>query len=134
MSTRVRSFLFLSGLFIFFAWGFRLYILSVRWETDPSRFSALFLGLIAVGVGLFLVRVGLLGNRAGPRHYRGLTAVSLLIITFWGYRLARLVLYPTIDPNPRAHLHLSVTFLVVGCMLLAVGIKGRRVGEADPKP
>lgn len=124
MSTRVKLFLFLSGCWIFFAFGFRLYILYVRWETDPFRLSALVFALIFILIGTFLIRMGCFGGRAEKRHYRVLFSTALFIVGFWAYRFARLVLDPQIDPNPRAHLHLSATFLAIGFLLLIIGLKG----------
>ncbi len=126
MSKRTRLFIFLAGLWIFFAFGFRLYILFVRWETDPTRLKTLAVALIFVAIGGFLIQIARLKDRAGKQHYLTLSSAAFFMILYWGNRLFSLLLYPTIDPNPRAHLHLSVTFLVVGFVLLSVGFKGWR--------
>ncbi|MBI3598921.1 MAG: hypothetical protein HY201_05705, partial [Nitrospirae bacterium] len=109
---------------IFFAWGFRLYILTVRWGTDPFRAWTIFFALIFVLIGLFLIWFGKAGSMAKKKNYTQLSYASLFMILFWTHRLANLVLYPDIDPNPRAHLHLSVIFIVIGAFLLAVGRNG----------
>ncbi len=126
MSRWVKPFLFLAGGWIFFAWGFRLYILSVRWETDPSPAPTLVFGLFYLAMGGFFVYLGRLGNRASLRHYTGLIGAAIFMIGYWAVRLTRFLLYPDVDPNPRSHLHLTVTFLVVGILLLVIGIKGRK--------
>jgi hypothetical protein len=121
MSLKVRAFLILSGLFIFFAWGFRLYILTVRWRTDPFRVWTISFAFIYLLIGLFLIWFGRLGSIANKRNYTQLRCIAIFIISYWAYRLANLVLYRDIDPNPRAHLHLSVTFIVIGTVLFAIG-------------
>jgi uncharacterized protein (DUF486 family) len=124
MSLKARLFLLLSGCFIFFAWGFRLYVLTIRWETDPFRVWTISFATIFVLIGLFLIGLAKLGSTASHKNYTQLISVSVFMIGYWVYRLANLLLYPDIDPNPRAHLHLSVTFMVIGAVLLAIGWKG----------
>jgi hypothetical protein len=131
MSRWIKRFLFLSGFWIFFSWGFRLYILWVRWETDPSPAPTLVFGLLYLLIGGFLVYLGRLGDRAHTRHYTGLIGAAIFMIGYWAVRLARFFLYPAVDPNPRSHLHMTVTFLVVGVLLLVIGIKGRH-SRANP--
>ena len=126
MSRRVRLFLFLSGFWIFFAWGFRLVVLYRRWGTDPSWARALVLASFYFLVGGFLISLGRLGSQANRRHYVALIVSSLFIIGHWTVKLLTLALYPDIDPNPRSHLHLAATFLVMGILLLGMGVKGRR--------
>ena len=82
-------------------------------------------GLLFFSIGLLCIRMGMLGQQAGLRHYNTLIASSAFMICFWAYRLMQGLLGSKIDPNPRAHLHLAVTFLVVGILLLVTGLKGR---------
>jgi len=133
MSSKVRLFLLLSGLFIFFSWGFRLYVLTIRWETDPLRVWTISFATLFVLIGLFLIRLAKLGPMANRRDYIQLICIAIFIILYWGYRLLKLILYPDIDPNPRAHLHLSATFLVIGGFLLLIGWKGKRDKKRDKK-
>jgi hypothetical protein len=123
MSKKIRAFLIFLGVWIFFSWGFRLYILTVRWETDPTRLRTLFFGLIYLSIGFFLFRLGQLGELLNRKNKVTLIVASLFMIGYWGVRLSRLFLYPDIDPNPRAHLHLSVTYIVLSCLLLFVAVK-----------
>jgi hypothetical protein len=125
----VRLFLFFSGLWIFFSWGFRLYILWVRWETNPAWVTPLSFGLLFFIIGSLLIWIARLGERAGRRHYDAITASSLFIICYWCYRLARNLLDAATDPNPRSHLHLAMTFLVVGALLLATGLRGSAASQ-----
>ncbi len=122
---KARLFLLLSGIFIFFAWGFRLYILTIRWGTDPFRIFTIFFALIFVLIGLFLIWLGELWPMATKRNYTQLLYAAIFMVLFWAYRLVNLILYPDVDPNPRAHLHLSITFIVIGVLLFAIGWKGR---------
>jgi hypothetical protein len=126
MSLKVRLFLLLSGCFILFAWGFRLYVLAVRWSTDPFRISTISFAVIYLFIGLFLVSLGRRGSMVNRKNYTQLIYVAFFLILYWAYRLGNLLLYPDLDPNPRAHLHLSVTFIVIGALLLAVGRTGMK--------
>lgn len=136
MSLKVRVFLLLSGCFILFAWGFRLYVLAVRWETDPFRVWTISFAIIYVLIGLFLIDLGRRGSKVNRKNYTQLIYVAFFLILYWGYRLGNLLLYPDLDPNTRAHLHLSVTFIVIGAFLLAVGLthplKKDKLTEATP--
>jgi len=130
MSLKARVFLILSGLFIFSAWGFRLYVLTIRWGTDPFRVWTISFAFIYLLIGLFLIWVGIRGVMAKKKHYVQLMTVSIFLVGYWVYRLSNLVLYPDIDPNPRAHLHLSITFIVIGALLFLIGWRGQ---DADWK-
>jgi len=135
MSLKVRLFLLLSGCFIFFAWGFRLYVLTIRWGTDPFRVWTISFALIYLIIGLFLIWLGMLGSRVSKKKYTWLIYVAIFLIVYWAFRLTNLLLYPDLDPNPRAHLHLSVTFMVIGALLFVIGwtgIKKDKLTELAP--
>ncbi len=126
MSKKVRALLIVSGILILPSWGFRLYILSLKWDTDPNRMITLFTCIVSVLIGGFLVWMGIKGGKAGRRDYNLLTYSALFTVGFWLYRLTGLILHPETDPNPRAHLRLTATFLVVGGLLLLSGLQGRK--------
>ncbi len=126
MSKRVRALLMVVGGIIVAAWGFRLSVLFRHWETDPFAFIHLISLLVSVGVGLFLFRVGIRGNRANLWDYTGVILSALFLICFWGYRWIGLIGQPGADTRERAHLHLASLFLVLGGLLFVVGWQGRR--------
>lgn len=125
MSKKVRALLIVSGILILPSWGFRLYILSLKWETDPNRMITLFTSVLSVLIGGFLIWMGIKGKKADRRDYNALVYSALFTIGFWTYRLAGLILHPETDPNPKAHLRLTATFLILGGLLLAAGWRGR---------
>lgn len=126
MSKKVRALLIVSGILILPSWGFRLYILSLKWETDPSRFITLFTCIVSILIGGFLIWMGIKGGKADRRDYNLLISSALFTVGFWLYRLTGLILHPETDPNPRAHLRLTATFLVLGGLLLLSGLQGRK--------
>ncbi|WDT77424.1 MAG: hypothetical protein MPW16_09445 [Candidatus Manganitrophus sp.] len=126
MSKKVRALLIVSGILILPSWGFRLYILSLKWETDPSRFITLFTCIVSISIGGFLIWMGIKGGKADRRDYNLLISSALFTVGFWLYRLTGLILHPETDPNPRAHLRLTATFLVLGGLLLLSGLQGRK--------
>lgn len=126
MSKKVRALLIVSGLIIFFSWGFRLYVLYSRWGTDRFLFSDLFIVLTSFGIGIFLLWMARQGSKAVRRDYAVLLYASLFTIIWWGYRWIKVTLHPENDPNPRAHLHLASLYLVMGGLLLLTAWKGRK--------
>lgn len=132
MSKKVRALLIVSGLLILPSWGFRLYILSLKWETDPNRMITLFTCIVSVLIGGFLIWMGIKGSKAGRRDYGILTYSALFTIGFWTYRLTGLILHPETDPNPKAHFRLTVTFLILGGLLLLTGWQGKnRISQSS---
>jgi hypothetical protein len=125
MSKKVRALLISVGLSIVSAWGFRLFVLARNWETDSFAFIHLLSLLVSVGVGIFLLRVGLRGDRANRSDYTGVILSALFLICFWGYRWIGLIAQPGADTRERAHLHLASLFLVLGGLLFRVGWTGR---------
>lgn len=126
LSKKIRTLLTLSGLIIFFSWGFRLYVLYSRWGTDRFSFFDLFIVLLSFGIGVFLLWMARQGEKAPPRAYTALIATSLFNMFWWGNRWIKVTLHPENDPNPRAHLHLASLYLVMGALLLLVGWMGRK--------
>lgn len=131
MSKKVRALIILTGLVIFFSWGFRLYVLFIRWASDPFRLPHALVALIFVSIGAFLLWMAFQGKRAGRREYTILAGAALFTVVWWGYRAANVLLHPEADPNPTAHLHLSLLFLVLGGLLLIAGWQGRRRSAAS---
>lgn len=125
MSKKVRALLILTGAVIFFSWGFRLYVLFLRWENDPFRLPHALVALTSFIIGAFLLWMAFQGKKAGRREYTVLVGAALFTLVWWGYRAASVLLYPERDPNPTAHLHLSTLFLVLGGLLFITGWQGR---------
>lgn len=126
MSKKIRILLTVSGLIIFFSWGFRLFVLYNRWGTDPSSFFNLFIVLLSFGIGVFLLWMARRGEKAPPTAYTALILTSIFNIFWWGNRWMKVTLHPENDPNPRAHLHLATLYLVMGGLLLWAGWTGRK--------
>jgi len=133
MSRSARALLTITGVIIFGAWGFRLSVLFRHWGTDPFAFIHLVHLLVSVGIGAFLFRVGMRGDRATAGDYMGVMLGALFTLFVWGSRWIRLITGPTGgDTRERAHLHLASLFLVLGGLLFAVGWRGwRRQNQAD---
>jgi len=130
MSKKLKALLTASGLIIFLSWAFRLYVLSTRWGTD--RFSVLdtFIVLVFFSMGLFLLWMVKQGDKLTRQHYTILMASSVFTLLWWGNRWQRVFFHPENDPNPRAHLHLASLYLVMGALLLAAALKGRKKARA----
>jgi hypothetical protein len=126
LSKKIRVLLTISGLIIFFSWGFRFYVLYSRWGSDRFSFLDLFIVLLSFSIGAFLLWLARQGEKAPPRAYTILIASSVFTIFWWGIRWIKVTLHPENDPNPRAHLHLASLYLVIGILLLLAGWKGRK--------
>jgi uncharacterized membrane protein YidH (DUF202 family) len=110
------------GLLLSLAWGFRLYILVLnaqvdRWLLLHSAVTAISLIMAVV---LMIIGVGALNGRHRANDARWVAGAGAWIIAVGLNRLIAVTLWPASDPNPRAHLHLSVSFLVMGSMLVLV--------------
>lgn len=125
MSKKARALIILTGLVIFFSWGFRLYVLYLHWGNDPFMLPHALVAVISFSIGVFLLSMAMRGSRATRRDYTILIGAALFTILWWGFRAMKVLLYPEGDPNPTAHLHLSVLFLVLGTLLLITGWQGR---------
>lgn len=126
MSKKVRALFIVSGLIVFFSWGFRLYVLFSRWGTDRFSFFDLLIVLLSFSIGIFLLWMAKQRDKTTPRDYALVMAAALFNIFWWGNRWIQVTLHPENDPNPRAHLHLSSLYLVMGVLLLMAGWKGRK--------
>ncbi|SRR5579884_2364187 len=134
MSKKVRTLLFITGLVIFFSWGFRLYVIYLHWGNDPFMIPHLFGAIISFGIGIFLLAMGVRGSRATRRDYTVLIGAALFTILWWAVRAINVLLHPERDPNPTAHLHLSILFLVLGGLLFITGWQGRnRAAVSSPR-
>lgn len=125
MTKKVRALIILTGLVIFFSWGFRLYVLYLHWGSDRFMVPHLLVAVISFSIGAFLLSMGVRGGRAERRDYSILSGAALFTILWWGFRAIKVLLHPEEDPNPTAHLHLSLLFLVLGGLLLITGWQGR---------
>ncbi len=125
MSKKVRTLLILTGLVIFFSWGFRFYVIYLHWGNDPYMVPHLFGAIISFSIGVFLLAMGVRGSKAARREYTILIGAALFTLSWWGVRAVNVLLHPERDPNPTAHLHLSTLFLVLGGLLLITGWQGR---------
>ena len=126
MTKKVRALLIVSGLIIFFSWGFRLYVVSIRWGTDRFSFFDLFIVILYFVFGIFLLWMAKRGAKCSIRDYTVLLYAAVFTILWWIHRWTLVMLHPEKDPNPRAHLHLASLFIVIGALLLLVGWKGRK--------
>jgi len=126
MTKKVRTLLILSGLIIFFSWGFRLYVLYTRWGSDRFSYVDLFIVTLSFSIGVFVLYMAKQGPKCSLRDYSILIAASIFNILWWAMRWIRVTLHPENDPNPRAHLHLATLYMVMGGLLLVVGWKGRK--------
>ncbi len=126
MSKKVRTLFIVSGLIIFFSWGFRLYVLYTRWGSDRFSFVDLFIVTLSFSMGVFLLWMSKQREKATARDYSLVMATAVFNIFWWGNRWIKVTLHPENDPNPRAHLHLSSLYLVIGGLLLLAGWHGRK--------
>lgn len=125
MSKKVRALIILTGLVIFFSWGFRLYVLYLHWGNDPFMLPHAAVAVVSFAIGAFLLSMGFRGGKATRRDYTLLAGAALFTILWWGFRAVKVLVHPEDDPNPTAHLHLSVLFLVLGGLLLITAWQGR---------
>jgi len=119
---RLGTLLIVIGLLQCTAWGFRVWILLLLGEGDPWLITHSVVTLVSLGAAGLLLRIGIRARRHHPSRSDPLwIAVSGLWIAGVGiHRLIAVLTQPMTDPNPRAHLHLSVLFMVLGAVLLGV--------------
>jgi hypothetical protein len=113
----------LCGLLMSLAWGFRLYILVMtapgdRWVVLHSAVTIISL---AAAVMLVVIGVRTIRQQNLPRDTWWVTGIGCWIIGVGLNRLVAVLLWPAADPNPRAHLHLAVSFMVMGLVLWLLG-------------
>jgi len=116
------SLLIIIGLLLCTAWGFRVWILLLLGTGDPWLVTHSVVTAVSLGGAILLLRIGMRTIRQAPSRNDPLwIAGSGLWISGVGiHRLIAVLTQPTTDPNPRAHLHLSVLFMVLGAVLLGV--------------
>ncbi len=121
MSRKVRALILAVGIVVVLSWGFRFWVLWELRNVDPMIVGHTLFALINFGLGLFLLFAGTRPSIL-PRDARLITATGLFFLIYWLYRGATILINPSGDPNPRAHLHLSGLFIVVGALLCGVGL------------
>ncbi|HTP42100.1 MAG TPA: hypothetical protein VML36_06735 [Nitrospiria bacterium] len=110
------------------AWGFRAWVLYLLGDGDSWLIVHSVVTLISLGVAVLLLRIGMLTFRRRParRDPAWIAASGLWIAGVGVHRLIAVITHPTTDPSPRAHLHLSVLFMVLGALLLGIAWFWRR--------
>jgi hypothetical protein len=104
------------------AWGFRVWILFLLSEGDPWLIVHTVVTLVSLGAAVLLLRIGIRARRQQPSlsDPAWIAASGLWIAGVGIHRFVAVLTHPMTDPNPRAHLHLSVLFMVLGAVLLGV--------------
>jgi uncharacterized membrane protein YidH (DUF202 family) len=122
------SLLVVIGLLQCAAWGFRVWVLILLSKGDSWLVVHTVVTLISLGIAVLLLRIGLrtLRRRASRRDPAWIAAGGLWIAGVGVHRLIAVLTRPMTDPNPRAHLHLSVLFMVLGGLLLGIAWLWRR--------
>lgn len=110
------------GLLQCIAWGFRIWILFLLRAGDRWLITHSVVTLVSLGTAVLLLRIGIRARR--QQHSRNdplwIAASGLWIAGVGIHRLISVLTQPALDPNPRAHLHLSVLFMVLGSILLSI--------------
>jgi len=116
------SLLIAIGLLLCIAWGFRVWILLLLNAGDPWLVTHSLVAAVSLGAAVLLLRIGLRTIHRLPTRHDPLwiTLIGLWIAGVGVHRLVAVTTQPMTDPNPRAHLHLSVLFMVIGAVLLGV--------------
>jgi len=110
------------GLLLGMAWAFRAWTIVLLAPGDTAVISHSVVALVSLGSAVMLC---LIGWRTACRQPHQNDPSWLTVNGFWiagvgVHRLAAVLPHPSTDPNPRAHLHLSVLFMVIGALLLGV--------------
>jgi hypothetical protein len=109
----------LAGGLLFVTWSVRAYILFLTEPGDSSFAMHATITTLSLIAAVLLVRIGRRAvrrqGRASDVHW--LIAIGAWILGVGGHRLFKVLTQPAHDPNPTAHLHLSVLFLVIGTVL-----------------
>jgi len=108
------------GLLLGLAWAFRVWTIVLLAQGDSSLISHSLVAVVSLGAAVMLFLIGLrtVRRRARPADPSWMTGIGLWIAGVGVHRLVAVVTNPSTDPNPRAHLHLSVVFMVIGALLL----------------
>jgi hypothetical protein len=117
------------------AWGFRVYILYLTAQGDQSIMLPSIITALSLGVAAILIVIGTrtLHGRNRSSDAWWLIGSGCWISAVGLNRLTAVLLWPSSDPNPRAHLHLAVSFIVMGTILLLLTGRAawrRRLGHA----
>jgi hypothetical protein len=116
------SLLIVIGLLQGAAWGFRVWVLFLLREGDRWFITHSLVTLVSLGTAFLLLRIGIRTRR--QQHSRNdplwIAASGLWTAGVGIHRLLSVLTQPAMDPNPRAHLHLSVLFMVLGAILLGI--------------
>jgi hypothetical protein len=106
----------------FAAWGFRVWILFLLSEGDRWLITHSVVTLVSLGTAVLLLRIGIRARRQqhSRKDPRWIAASGIWISGVGIHRLVSVLTHPATDPNPRAHLHLSVLFMVLGVVLLGI--------------
>jgi len=108
------------GVLLGMAWAFRVWTIVWLAQGDSSLISHSLVAVISLGAAVLLFLIGLrtVRRQARPADPSWLTGIGLWIAGVGVHRLVAVLTTPSTDPNPRAHLHLSVSFMVIGALLL----------------
>lgn len=119
------------ALLLLLTWGFRVYILFLTAPGDPSLLSHSLVALASLGSAALLLSLGIQAFRRGARERDPiwLAVIGLWITGVGLHRLFDLLRSPGEDPNPRAHLHLALLFLLMGVILMGMAWAGKRRGR-----
>ncbi|MBI3621899.1 MAG: hypothetical protein HY208_06925 [Nitrospirae bacterium] len=119
-SSLIGSVLIVIGLLLGMAWAFRVWTILLLAQGDSSLISHSLVAVVSLGAAVMLFLTGLrtVRRRASSSDPSWMTGIGLWIAGVGVHRLVAVVTNPSTDPNPRAHLHLSVAFMVIGALLL----------------
>jgi hypothetical protein len=119
---RIGLLLIVIGLLQGTAWGFRVWVLILLSEGDRWLIVHTIVTLVSLIAALLLLRIGIRARRQQPsrRDPAWIGASGVWIAGVGVHRFVAVLTHPMTDPNPRAHLHLSVLFMVLGAVLLGV--------------
>jgi hypothetical protein len=122
------SVLIVVGLLLGMAWAFRAWTVVLLAPGDPALISHALVTLVSLGASVLLSLIGwrTFRRRAHSTDGAWLTVIGLWIAGVGVHRLVAVLTHPVTDPNPRAHLHLSVLFMVIGAFLLGMAWFWRR--------
>jgi len=118
----IGTLLIVIGSLQFAAWGFRVWILFLLSEGDRWLITHSVVTLVSLGTAVLLLRIGIRARRQqhSSKDPLWIAASGLWISGVGFHRLISVLTHPATDPNPRAHLHLSVLFIVIGAILLGI--------------
>jgi len=112
--------LMIIGAALVIIWSFRTYIIFLNAPGDTFLVPHALVTLVSLIAAVLLIRIGRRAYRAQPlaTDTRWLAAIGLWFLGVGANRFVLVTTQPSHDPDPRAHLHLAVSFLVLGLLLL----------------